>query len=243
MSYIGSIYHTIYTKICGQPPNINCFHFQFLVYQDIYKDLKRILPDINGKVLDVGCGEKPYEFLLESTDTYIGIDIDPGSKVDFVIETQKSWPFEAAVFDAAISTQVLEHAEDLGDLLSEIHRVLKPAGELLITVPFIYNEHGSPHDYRRFSIHGIRNLLGEKYEIIELKPQGGIGSTSCTLLLNWIEMQSNRHILTRLVKGLIFPVWLLFCCFINSLGWFLNRLDTTEVFYNNVLCRARKRCD
>ncbi|WP_199248590.1 bifunctional 2-polyprenyl-6-hydroxyphenol methylase/3-demethylubiquinol 3-O-methyltransferase UbiG [[Phormidium] sp. ETS-05] len=181
-------------------------HFQFLVHKDIYKDLKINLPKLKGKVLDVGCGEKPYEPWFLSANTYIGIDIYQGSKVDVVVETSKDWPFETGYFDAVICTQVFEHTVDLDSVLSEIHRVLKPGGQLLVSVPFIYNEHGSPDDYRRFSTHGLNNLLSDKFEIIDLKPQGGIGSTLCTLLLNYIEVSCNRYKLTRILKGLMLPV-------------------------------------
>ena len=41
----------------------------------IYKDLKKRLPLFTGKVLDVGCGQSPYKFLLNNKTRYFGIDV------------------------------------------------------------------------------------------------------------------------------------------------------------------------
>ena len=42
----------------------------------IFKDVKKYLPHYSGNVLDIGCGQSPYRFLLNSNSTkYFGIDI------------------------------------------------------------------------------------------------------------------------------------------------------------------------
>jgi hypothetical protein len=78
---------------------------------------------------------------------------------------------------------------------------------------------------------------------MRLKPQGGVGSTVGVLLLNWVETQTNRFEPTRLLKGILLPLWILFSGLVNALGWLLDKADRTQAFYSNVFLLARKRCE
>ena len=242
MSKIGELYARAYNLLCGKHPCMRPWHFQWLGVKDLYKDLQLMLPQIRGQVLDVGCGDKPYRIWLNQAEDHIGIDVYPGPEVDVVIKPGQPWPIDDTTYDVVLCTQVLEHVVDLESVLTEIERVLKPNGQLVATVPFCYNEHGSPHDYRRLSVHGVRHLFEERYEIVEIKPQGFIGSTIGTLCLNWCNSQMNLYKSTRLLNGMLFPVWIVFCSIVNTMGWLLDLLDKTQTFYSNVLIVAQKRC-
>lgn len=61
-------------------------------------------------------------------------------------------------------------------------RVCKPGGVIVLPFPFLYNEHGMPYDFQRFTIHGVARLF--PYEIRVLERQGGFGSTVVILFLN-----------------------------------------------------------
>src|SRR5690606_29940369 len=75
-----------------------------------------------------------------------------------------------ASFDHALCNQVLEHVFNPNEFLSEIARVLKPGGNLLLTVPFAWDEHEQPYDYARYSSFGLKHLLQENgFEIVELR--------------------------------------------------------------------------
>ncbi|HAC66276.1 MAG TPA: hypothetical protein DCF68_22760 [Cyanothece sp. UBA12306] len=244
MSTIGNLYDNVYDKLCGRHPYLYPWHFQWLATKEIYSDFRRILPDVVGKLLDVGCGDKPYKAWLHPEKVeHIGIDVYPGSQVDFVIESDQNYPFTDNEFDLVLCTQVLEHTADLNKTLQEIHRVLKLNGLLVLSVPFIYNEHGAPSDYRRFSIYGIQNLFKANYEFLEVKYQGGIGSTTGLLLLSWIQQNMNLYKPTRFLKALLLPVWIIFCFFINVLSYLFDKIDQTNSFYNNVFAVVRKKCD
>jgi SAM-dependent methyltransferase len=241
-SSLGKIYFNIYNKICGTHPNLYLWHFQWLAVKDLYSDLKQILPTIEGRILDVGCGDKPYQVWLNLEKVeHIGLDVYPGSQVDIVIKSDESWSMETSSFDAILCTQVLEHTAKLDNILLEISRVLRVGGVAIIAVPFIYNQHGTD-DYRRLSIYGMKNLLENQYEIIDIKTQGGLGSTIGILLLNWIEMQMNLYKSTRLLKGTLLPVWIVFCLLINTIGWLVDCVDKTQSFYSNTWVVVRKRC-
>jgi len=91
--------------------------------------------DFSGKkILDVGCGIKPYKNLFNSS-SYVGIDIDYGGHNNQAKVVDKFYdgvniPYDDNSFDIVICTEVMEHVVDPEKLLSEIHRVLKIGGRI-----------------------------------------------------------------------------------------------------------------
>jgi SAM-dependent methyltransferase len=135
----------------------------FFARRGLYRSISNYASDITGKVLDVGCGQKPYQHLFNTT-SYIGMDIEQSGhshqdeNID-VFYDGKTFPFEDASFDNALTNQVFEHVFNPEEFLKEINRVLKPGGHLLITVPFVWDEHEQPYDYARYSSFGLTHVL------------------------------------------------------------------------------------
>lgn len=243
MQSVGDAYHRMHVAVCGRPPQLRFWHPQWLAMRDLCADLRRILPEVRGRLLDVGCGEKPYARWLNSKEVeHFGLDVQAAPGIDCVVGPAEPWPIESASVDAVLCTQTVEHVADVNFVVSEIDRVLRPTGLLILTAPFIYNFHTQElgGDYRRFSIEGLRQLFTD-YEIVELTPQGGIGSTLGTLLLNWLDMSLSRTAIKRIIKGLLLPITLPFSAAINLAGWLLDQIDGTGAFYSNVMLVARKR--
>jgi SAM-dependent methyltransferase len=138
-------------------------------------------------------------------------------------------------FDVLFSSQVLEHVEFLQFTLQEMERVLKKGGSVVVAFPFLYNEHGTPQDYRRFTMHGAVKLF-PGLEIVRVEKLGGIGSTLGLLLLNWINN-------SRILKVLVLPVWIPLSFAVNGLGFLLDRIDRTGSFYNNILLVVKKKAE
>lgn len=95
--------------------------------------------------LDVGCGDAGTSgaWINGHTARYVGVDISSsavekargrGLEAE-VIEDASSLPFEDDSFDAAVCSEVLEHLFNPQDALAEIHRVLRPGGRLILSVP------------------------------------------------------------------------------------------------------------
>lgn len=96
-------------------------------------------------------------------DEYVGVDID-NSFTRLVAAADcfydgKRIPYADEYFDSVLCSQVLEHVFNPEEFLSEIRRVLRPGGKLLLTVPFVWDEHEQPADFGRYSSFGIRALL------------------------------------------------------------------------------------
>ncbi len=93
----------------------------------------------SSSILEVG-GESGFQarLLTELGHRVESIDIDPPS-LDTYYPVQPydgvTIPFESARFDIVFSSHVLEHVKDLGALMREIQRVLKPEGVAIHVVP------------------------------------------------------------------------------------------------------------
>lgn len=243
MSSLGLFYEKLYGILCGQHPNQYPWHFQWLAAYVLHRDMRGVLNSLGGDVLDVGCGSKPYEKWFGKREKYVGLDVAAGPKVDLLVTTESnSWPLESDQFDTVMCTQVAEHVKNI-EIMQELLRVAKPGGTLVVSIPFIYNEHGAPHDYRRYSVHGVIDLFSSMgWEILDIKKQGGIGSTIGILLLNWLNAELNSNKITRILKGLFLPILIFLSALINFLALFWDQVDNTGAFYNNVLLVARKPC-
>lgn len=136
----------------------------FFARRDLMKNISKSADKLDGKLLDVGCGRKPYKKIFRNVTEYTGMDIEnPGhdhSEEDIdVYYDGKTFPFPDNSFDSVLTNQVFEHVFNPTEFLSEINRVLKPNGYLLLTVPFIWDEHEQPFDYGRYSSFGIKHIL------------------------------------------------------------------------------------
>ncbi|MEW5798486.1 MAG: class I SAM-dependent methyltransferase [Bacteroidota bacterium] len=134
----------------------------YIARKGLLKSIASLGNNITGKTLDVGCGTKPYEKYFHSSQ-YIGLEIETTlnrerKKAD-VFYDGSTFPFKNEEFDSVVTNQVFEHVFNPSDFLNEINRVLKKDGVLLLTVPFVWDEHEQPYDFARYSSFGIRHVL------------------------------------------------------------------------------------
>ncbi|MGH3072897.1 MAG: class I SAM-dependent methyltransferase [Gaiellaceae bacterium] len=166
------------------------------------------------RVLDVGCGPKPYyPFFAERASEYVGVDIveNPAAELRGPVE---ALPVPDGVFDLVLCTQVLEHCDDPAQAVSELRRVTAPGGRVLASTHGTWVYHPSPQDYWRWTHAGLARLFEQngEWESVEVSPGAGTAGTLAMLFGTYIDIALRRTALSRP------PVWAL-----NRIGAALDR--------------------
>jgi len=156
----------------------------WLLQRHLHRDVRAALAAHGrGRLLDLGCGERPYSEDLPEGVRAFGVDVHgPGSRPD-VWSVAAALPFANGAFDTVLCTQVLEHVPDPDVLVAEAARVLRPGGRLILSAPQVWFLHEEPHDYFRFTRFGIAALCRRAgLEPLELRAQGGFFAMAGILL-------------------------------------------------------------
>lgn len=132
-----------------------------------------------GRLLDLGCGNVPlYEIYRRSVTSAVCVDW-PGSyhastHVDVACDLNQPIPFASATFDTIVVSDVLEHLFDYPTVWSEIARLLRPSGRLILGVPFMYWLHEEPYDHFRPTEFALRRFCQQHgLRVVALEPYGG----------------------------------------------------------------------
>lgn len=132
--------------------------------------------EVEGKrILDVGScnvngGLRPSIISLNPSE-YMGVDIVEGPGVDMVCSSDDILDkFGENSFDVVISTCVLEHVENWKLAISNMKKVCKPNGILLIIVPSVWPWHNHPHDYWRYSKKEMEKIFSD-FDVKVLKEE------------------------------------------------------------------------
>ena len=209
----------------------------YIARKGLFKNISSYAKFVNGNVLDVGCGQKPYQHVFK-TASYIGMDIEQSGhnhqneNID-VFYDGKTFPFEKNKFDNALTNQVFEHVFNPEEFLSEITRVLKPGGHLLITVPFVWDEHEQPYDYARYSSFGLTHVLRKNgFEVMSLtKSANDFGVIAqLTVLFFYKKLVSKNRLLNFImILFLLSPITLM--------GVVLSKIlpSSTDLYLDNVV--------
>jgi ubiquinone/menaquinone biosynthesis C-methylase UbiE len=195
---------------------------------EIYMDNKKI------KIVDIACGTKPYFPLFKKrAKEYIGIDIDI-KKTEFVdiIGSAEKLPFVDSHFDVALSTQALEHIRDYRAAVDEMYRVLKPEGIVFLSTHGVWEVHGAPHDYWRFTEYGLKEVFKQYREVQIIKNGGAI---LCFFqIFNIYLYKLNKYPFINLIAKFLIVIN-------NLLGWHLDKLlEKYDFFVVNYLVVAKK---
>jgi len=212
----------------------------YIARKGLYENIKLFGNNITGKTLDVGCGTKPYEILFNHS-IYVGLEFDTGidteKKVADFYYDGKTFPFNEAEFDSVVSNQVLEHIFNPDEFLSEINRVLKTNGKLLLTVPFVWDEHEQPYDYARYSSFGLKGLLEKNgFEILDLRKSVNDYSVLVQLFNAYIYKITRQNIF---IKNLAL---ILVIAPVTILGVLISKLlpKNNDLYLDNIVLAKKK---
>jgi SAM-dependent methyltransferase len=194
-----------------------------------WRDLRAVLPSVQGTVLDVGCGAQPFRSLVNPQATYLGIDTD-AAKAHFGYEMPNTtyfsgeiWPVSEGSVTAVLCTETLEHVLETRRFLAEAARCLAPGGTLLLTVPFAARWQFIPYDYWRFTPSSLNYLLTSTgFHSTRVYARGNAVTVACykamTLLLLLLMPQnvSKGPALLLRLGGIVFlPLFVLLALVAN----------------------------
>jgi 2-polyprenyl-3-methyl-5-hydroxy-6-metoxy-1,4-benzoquinol methylase len=179
------------------------------------------------RVFNAGCGSGELSCLLAAAGhQVVGIDPDPtyiqlardraGDRFpgsEFVVSSIEDYRGPGD-FDAAISTDVLEHIEDDRTAFTRMVEQVKPGGLVLVAVPagqwlFGYHDEQLGH-FRRYSKRSLRNLVSETCTVNKLRYFGGTLIPVCLAFSKWLrrpypvaKVGGQKSLVSRVLDGML----------------------------------------
>lgn len=126
---------------------------------------RAVFSDFRGRVLEIGSKDygntQPFRDLFRGSE-YVGVDLEAGPNVDFVVDLEQGLgPLSGKKFDLIIICSVLEHSPRPWVLAQHIQQALSDDGAVMSCHPWVWRYHKYPDDYFRFSPRGITSLFAE----------------------------------------------------------------------------------
>lgn len=212
----------------------------YLMRRHLWRTLSFEAASLSGKILDVGCGAKPYRSLFSASE-YVGMDVavsghDHADENIDVFYDGSIFPFPEASFDVVFMSEVLEHVPDAALTLSECRRVLRANGVLLLTMPFLWGEHEMPYDHRRLTTVGLDDLVVKTgFSIVTHRRLGGVLETVAQLAGDAITRRiAPRSKYLRAIRNLFVAPWI---NFFGTLARWLGPADRGFFLGHVVLAR------
>ena len=144
--------------------------FSTLARRTLDAHIGRVLSERSGgRVLEVGARASPYRKFINA-DRYEVLDYLDRPGVDHVQDLHET-TLPGGSFDTVVATEVFEHLYHPHRATREIHRLLVHGGWLIGSTRFSYHYHDEPHDYFRYTIHGLRYVL-RNFSEVEITPLG-----------------------------------------------------------------------
>jgi SAM-dependent methyltransferase len=233
--------------LAGEHPMATIAHPQWLSARAQAQGIADAARGVRGILADIGCGRKPFRPFFTGVTSYVGIDYPvtahaAGGTAADALGTVARLPLRDRSVDAVLFTEVLEHVADPAEALEELFRVLRPGGVLMLTSPMIYNLHGAPDDYFRFTPFSLRRLLAAAgFDAVTIRPLGGPGTTVGLLVNNLVTVILGQSLAGRVCRWtILFPVLPLFFAATNLLAWLTDGLCRQPAFSFNHLAVARR---
>ena len=224
----------IYLKEEFNPKVIGLFLPAYFIMKELHRNMLNLTPRLSGRLLDIGCGKKPYKDML-NVDEHIGIEIDDEGRKNHthadVLYDGEVMPFKDKSFDSALSSEVLEHVFNPDTLLKEVNRVMKMNGVFLVTTPFFWEEHGQPYDYARYTSFGLKYILEKNgFEVVEQIKCGNGIEVVFQIMSNYLFRAFKlKFPFILIVFLLIFPV--------NLIGLIVSKIlpRNNDMYLNNIV--------
>lgn len=210
------------------------WQYDYLVLRFLCRDIVRALATLDESeatprlAIDIGAGGGPYREMLQDSGFMVRtLDIAPGSGVD-IVGTADRTGLDAESVDLIVCTQVLEHTRAPWLAMHEFQRILKPGGNVLLSVPHVWFYHPHPGDYWRVTSAGIIALCEQA--ALDVRTTLAQGSSAATMF----------QVVNFLIYGVLGALGAPIYAILNVLGLVADRLIRDERFAMNFVCLATK---
>jgi SAM-dependent methyltransferase len=169
--------------------------------------LLSLLPEASPLVLVVGggtVGSGVDGIYADRRTRVVGFDIYSSPLTQFIADAHHI-PLADASVDAVLIQAVIEHVLDPGQVVREIHRVLRGGGLVYAETPFMQQVHAGPYDFVRYTSSGHRYLF-RAFEEIAAGPVAGAGTQLVWSVDHLVRGLLRSELTGKLARGLFF--WL-----------------------------------
>ena len=228
------------TRRHPRPTQFDYLHLRYLLVH-----LQRALADVPGPVddvLDVFCGTRPYDDLFPAGARCVGLDINVRYGVPDVV-SDEFLPFADESFDLITCLEAFHYVADPDAGATELKRVLRPGGTVVIAVPHVW-EYDVGTLERRFTGPELAALFSgwDNVTVVE----NGRSAVVWTTISGYILETAEQHLARRfggwrVLRGAFVPAQLV----LNMLGVQLDRLERhlshrRQILPMNLLLTARR---
>jgi SAM-dependent methyltransferase len=192
----------ILNKLSKSASRKNLYHYLTISFNKIKKLKKK-----NIKVLNIGSGGKISTIINQHFSDIFSIDIDRKRKPNQVLDICDNNFHKKLKFIPSMICmfEVLEHTTKPHIAIKNVYKILKKGDYFLASVPFNFHIHDEPHDYFRFTEHGLRMLLN-KFSTVSIVARNGWLES---ILVNFIRLDKEKNLLAKLLGKLFTVIYFL----------------------------------
>ena len=191
---------------------------------------------VNGLSLEFGAinrKKKTFSNFIRGQSKFEYSNIKPNKKLNiFYSDLTKKLKIKSNKYNNVLLFNVLEHLPEYRIALSQINRILKKKGKIIGSTPFIYQIHGAPKDYFRFTKEFFEfELKKQKFNYIKVQYLGNGPFTACySLIYPYIRF---LPIFSHLV--------LLICFMLDNILQIFIKTNLKEIFPIGIFFNAQKK--
>lgn len=175
-------------------------------------------------MLDLGCGNRPYQWMIPQV-RWVGLNpVIEGAEPDLIGDAL-ALPFKDASLDGVLATQVLEHVRRPWVALQEISRCLKPGGWCIVTAPMAWRLHEEPWDFWRFTRYGFAGMAQDaNLDVVRISE----------------DLATLPSVLNTVQHTMVGKVWAPFRLLLNLFGVAVAPLCRSSHYSTNLSCLLRR---
>jgi SAM-dependent methyltransferase len=191
---------------------------------------------VNGLSLEFGAIDrknKTFSNFIRGHSKFEFSNVKPNKKLNiFYSNLTKKLKIKSNKYNNILLFNVLEHLPEYRIALSQINRILKKKGKIIGSTPFIYQIHGAPKDYFRFTKDFFEfELKKQKFNNIKVQYLGNGPFTACySLIYPYLRF---LPIFSHLV--------LLICFMLDNILQIFIKTDLKEIFPIGIFFNAQKK--